>query len=1057
MYRIRIAVACFISLAATVVAQDKDITETSPEVAAKREGQLLSQVRQLTFEGRRSGEGYFSADGRQMVFQSEREKGNPFFQIYLMDLETGDTQRISPGSGKTTCAWIHPDEKSVLFASTHEDAEAKKKQQEEIDLRASGKQRRYSWDYDESFDIYQYDHKTKSYTNLTKTRGYNAEGSWSPDGRLIAFASNRAAYSGDMTADETKKFEVDPAFMNDIYLMNADGSNVRRLTTSPGYDGGPFFSPDGKHICWRRFSEDGATAEIMSMDIDGSNQKQLTSMKAMSWAPYYHPSGEYLIFTTNIHTFANFELYMIRADGHGEPVRVSYTPGFDGLPVFTPDGKRMAWTTNRTTVKQSQIFIGQWNHEKARELLKIGSDTKVTETVSPRVAAVDARKSARPEFAPADMVRHVEFLCRPELKGRMTGSPGEKLATEYVASYFESLGLKPAGDNGGWYQKFEFTSGVSLGSTNSLTMGDTSFSVDEQWRPLSYSASGQFKPAPVVFAGYGITAPKGNGFDEYDSFVHLDVRGKWVLVFRYMPEDITAEHRQHLSRHYKLRYKSMQLRDRGALGMIVVSGPNSKVSDQLVPMRFDNSAGSSIPIISVTDEVAAAWIQKAGKSLLALQTKLDSGNPMMGFELKGVELAATIEIEQVRRSGRNVLGRLDLAADPAAQTIVVGAHIDHLGQGPSSGSLAKPEERDGIHFGADDNASGVAAMLEVAEYLSNRDLPNAKRDVLFAAWSGEELGLIGSNHFVKTYIQSAGHGHAHGKNPHAAHGKNPHALPDGGKKNPHASDKSKQKPSRKAAPKTKANGSAAKKNAPSTPPHSKPQDASGHAHAAMKAPPLYPTIAACINMDMVGRLEKNLVVQGVGSSSIWKSEIERRNAPVGLPLTLQNDSYLPTDAKEFFTAGVPILSAFTGNHKDYHTPRDTPNKLNYEGAAKVAKFMGLVTRSLVLRKDTPDYISQSGPKESGMKATLRAYLGTIPDYAAEVKGVLISGASKGAPADKAGLKGGDVIVELAGRKIENIYDYTYAIEALKIGQEVSMSVKRDGKIVKLKITPGSRE
>jgi C-terminal processing protease CtpA/Prc len=210
-------------------------------------------------------------------------------------------------------------------------------------------------------------------------------------------------------------------------------------------------------------------------------------------------------------------------------------------------------------------------------------------------------------------------------------------------------------------------------------------------------------------------------------------------------------------------------------------------------------------------------------------------------------------------------------------------------------------------------------------------------------------------------------------------------------------------------------------------------------------------------MDMVGRLEKNLILLGVGSSSVWRSEIERRNAPIGLPISLQDDSYLPTDASVFFMRGVPILSAFTGSHSDYHTPRDTPDKLNYEGVAKVARFMGLIARSLALRDAVPDYIAQTAPKDGPRRARLRAYLGTIPDYAEEVNGVKLSGVANDGPAAKAGLRSGDIIVELAGKKIENIYDYTYAIEALKIGQTVKIAVLRKGERVTSEIVPGSRE
>jgi C-terminal processing protease CtpA/Prc len=209
---------------------------------------------------------------------------------------------------------------------------------------------------------------------------------------------------------------------------------------------------------------------------------------------------------------------------------------------------------------------------------------------------------------------------------------------------------------------------------------------------------------------------------------------------------------------------------------------------------------------------------------------------------------------------------------------------------------------------------------------------------------------------------------------------------------------------------------------------------------------------------MVGRLRENLVLQGIGSSPIWPQEIERRNTVVGLPVTLQNDSYLPTDASTFFLKGVPILSAFTGSHSEYHTPRDTPELLNYEGAAKIAKLMGLVARSLAASKEIPQFQEQKAPEGQGARAVMTAYLGTIPDYAqGDIKGVLLSGVAKDGPASKAGVQSKDVIVELAGRKVENIYDYTYAIEALRVGQETDIVIQRKGEPIRLKVTPLSRQ
>jgi len=169
--------------------------ELSPEELLKAEAELLGETRQITFEGRRAGEGYFSADGARMVFQSERDSNNPFYQIFLMDFQTGDLVRVSPGFGKTTCAWIHPAGEKVLFASTQNDPEARQKQKDELALRESGKERRYAWDYDPAFDLFETSPGSDQFIQLTNALGYDAEASYSPDGSQIVFASNRAAFS----------------------------------------------------------------------------------------------------------------------------------------------------------------------------------------------------------------------------------------------------------------------------------------------------------------------------------------------------------------------------------------------------------------------------------------------------------------------------------------------------------------------------------------------------------------------------------------------------------------------------------------------------------------------------------------------------------------------------------------------------------------------------------------------------------------------------------------------------------------------------------------------
>jgi Tol biopolymer transport system component len=363
MRKLRTACGLALMAGASVASQ----TPQSP--ASYTERDFLSRVRRLTVEGKRAGEGYWSPDGNRLVFQSEREPGNPFYQIYTLDLVSGETKRISPGLGKTTCSFFRPHSDEIEFASTHADPKSKQLQNDENAFRASGKERRYSWDYDPEMDIYTYSEKTGQLKRLTTARGYDAEGSYSPDGQWIVFTSMRDAYNRTLSDAEQKQLETDPSYFAEIYIMRADGSGQKRLTNVPGYDGGPFFTHDGSRIVWRRFDVTGVFADVWTMKPDGTDERRITDFGAMSWAPYEHPSGRYFIFSSNKLGFDNFELFLVDADGTKEPVRVTYTDGFDGLPVPSPDGKMLAWTSTRGGGSAGQLYLAQWNHEKALEAL----------------------------------------------------------------------------------------------------------------------------------------------------------------------------------------------------------------------------------------------------------------------------------------------------------------------------------------------------------------------------------------------------------------------------------------------------------------------------------------------------------------------------------------------------------------------------------------------------------------------------------------------------------------------------------------------------------------
>jgi Zn-dependent M28 family amino/carboxypeptidase len=330
-------------------------------------------------------------------------------------------------------------------------------------------------------------------------------------------------------------------------------------------------------------------------------------------------------------------------------------------------------------------------------------------------------------------------------------------------------------------------------------------------------------------------------------------------------------------------------------------------------------------------------------------------------------------VQREKKTGQNIVGYLPASGTSGAKPwIALGAHYDHLGRGEAGNTLAGKEDAGKVHVGADDNASGAAAVLAVAATLAKEP---QHRHVMVAFWSGEELGLIGSTAFTAA------------------------------------------------------------------------------------APVPLDQFAAYLNFDMVGRMQDNkLNVQATGSSPAWGRILEQANIAAGFDLQLQEDPYQPTDVSTFNGAGIPSLSFFTGTHADYHKPSDTADKIDYEDLDRVVDFAAAIVRRVADTADAPRFTKvEQKMQPGGGRAGVRIFTGTIPDYTTDARGLLLSGVIGGGPAEQAGLRKGDVIVEIAGQTIANIYDYTYALDVLKIGQPVKVVYLRDGKRVETTLTPAARK
>jgi Tol biopolymer transport system component len=879
----------------------------------------LRDIKQLTFGGE-NAEAYWSFDGQQLIMQAHRGEGCD--QIYRLK-PGADPVRVSNGKGATTCSYFLPGDSEVIYASTHLGGDACPPKPDH----SQG----YVWALYDSYEIFRANADGTNVRPLTSSPGYDAEATVCKKDGSIVFTSVR---DGDI----------------ELYRMNADGTDVRRLTRSPGYDGGAFFNEDCTKLVWRASRPKGPALqefkdllakhlvrptklELYVGNADGTDATQVTYLNAASFAPFFYPGSQRIIFSSNHGDprGRDFDLWAINSNGSGLE-RITRTPGFDGFPMFSPDGKTLAFASNRATVAgahDTNVFLARWD------------------------ATAPAQVS---EESAADRVqRDIAWLADPAREGRGLGTKGLAAAGEFIEQRFKQLGLAPAGDNGTFRDDFEVAKHVLVGKESSLALAGVNVE-PAAFQPLAFSAQGK-AAGDLVLAGYGITA-KELGVDDYKG---LDVKGKLVVVRRFVPETSKFAGAAEQRRYGDLWYKAVTARVAGAAGVIVVDAPLAPPQNK----KWQAPAEAKFPELireNYGDAGIPALIVKRAAFEATLKALEQRQRP---------SAALNVALSYEKQAAFNVLARIPAnvaAAERAPGELVIGAHYDHLGYG---GVHSLTPESNAPHVGADDNASGVAAILEVARAL--KAAPRLKQDVLIMAFSAEESGVLGSSHLV----------------------------------------------------------------------HEPPQGLDPKRFRAM------------LNLDMVGRMRDNqLTVLGAKTATEWQGLVSAACDKARIDCALSGDGYGPSDQTSFYAAGIPVLHFFSGSHSDYHKPSDTADRINAGGAGQIAALVGDVAQAVTELPGPLAFQAVAPEAPKGDVRSFNASLGTIPDYAGPTdgSGVLLAGVRPGSAADKAGLKRGDTLIGLGKTELKSLHDLMFVLNGAKPGQTSSLRVKRDGKLLELKVT-----
>lgn len=627
---------------------------------------------------------------------------------------------------------------------------------------------------------------------------------------------------------------------------------------------------------------------------------------------------------------------------------------------------------------------------------------------------------------------HIEYLASDKLEGRRTGSEGAKAAAEYIAREFSRLGLRrsigydtpgmsilEADSPRRYLQFFPFVASVELGKRNKLQFNlvpessappqrnsSVTLALEKDWMPLGFSADGRLENTPAVLVGYGLTVSELN----YDDYAGANANGKIAIAFSGTP-DGDNPHGQ-FARYEQVRWKAVAARNAGAKALVVIASESNFKEDRLSKFHYASGDGDAgLPVIAVSRQ-AAAQLLSADSSLLAdveqrLRTKQALKNEDKAATLPLKTALITLSTDVIRREVQpaNVVGILD-GSDPTLknEVIVIGAHYDHLGLG-GEGSLASREGE--IHHGADDNASGVAGVLELARLFTSAG-SRPRRTIVFMAFSGEEEGLLGSNYYVNHPLVPLANTVAMINMDMIGRMKDNKLIVGGiGTAREWRSLVETQ---------NVAQGITVTANA-----------------EPGKQPNGYPLVVAANGRPIV------------------TSEPAKQ-----FQLALNEDGFGPSDHSSFYAKQIPVLFFWTGTHEDYHKPSDTADKINYIDEARILSLVMRVVRDLDANNQRPVYaVAKSA--STGRSTGFRVYLGTIPNYADSNDGLLLDGVRDDSPAAAAGIKAGDKIVKLAGHEIRNVYDYTYALGEMKAGQQYEVELMRAGERIKVTITPAARK